>query len=536
MGFTVNIGNMDKRVNSTACAGFQPSVTAGNCRLKEGCDIRNPVIIVQGSAGNYNYMEWNGRYYWVDSIIPFPNSIIEVHAHLDPLATYKDDIKQTYAFLTYSHIIISPEVIEHRLQPEIVQPIHNTNTDKIFDSTPTPTDGSVIVTCFEAGTGSANQGVRTYAMTIEDFMKMIQSITVSLYDTQYDVLDNNTAINNNLPRFTGPDDIANMIGALGSVAIHDVLKFLSDFMGKIGGYGSWRDNLLKAVYVPIDIGDIPSLGQKHPFLGFLDTAKNAKLTYPAYVKTKHSDITIPWDPNVVQYHWLKDAKFSQLQAICCGGQTAAIDTNLIKDLGPSDKLGIYTAIDVCSGNWSAALTKGSGSNSLRLAAFGGDLGIDITGYAGKGGLGAGMNITQGAFKIAGSALSMGLSNGIGASAGESAASIGTGIASQFITNNCGNVGSLNCGNGISSIFMNGSTGFNDMTLVSQCTIPTMIDTAGQYDTYCQEYGYPCNQYRMLSDSWGGFCKCEGASVMTVGNQQDQSYINAALNSGVFLED
>lgn len=535
MGFSINIGKINKRVNSTSKT-FDSVTTFSDCVLKEACDIKNPVVQVKGSANNYNYMEWNGRFYWVDKIIPLPNGIIEVSAHMDPLATYQADIKNTSAFISYSYNIISPEVVDPRMSPEIVMSKYNTNADSIFNSSPTPTSGSVIVTCFEAGLGSANQGVRTYAMTVADFMEMIQNITVSLYDHNYDVLNNNTDINNNLPRFTTPDDIANMIGALGSVAIYDVLKFLSDFMGKIGGYGSWRDNLLKAVYVPVDISDIPANGTaKNIYLGFLNTQKSAKVTYPAYVKTKSSTIAIPWDPHVVLYHWLKDSRFSQLQAICCGGQTAAIDTNLIKDLAPSDTLGIYTAIDVCSGNWSAALTKESSSNSLRLAAFGGDLGIDITGYAGKGGLGAGMNITQGAMKIAGSALSMGLSNNMESSMGESAASIGTGIASQFISNNCGNVGSLNCGNGISSIFMNGSTGFNDLTLVAQCTIPTMVDNS-QYDSYCAEYGYPCNQYKSLSDAWGGFCKCEGASVTTKGNQQEQAYINSVLNSGIFLED
>lgn len=537
MGFTVNIGNMDKRVNSTACAGFSPSVTAGNCRLKEGCDIRNPVIIVQGSAGNYNYMEWNGRYYWVDSIIPFPNSIIEVHAHLDPLATYKDDIKQAYAFISYSHNIISPEVLDLRMQPEIVRPKYVSDIDSIFDSTSTYlSDGSVIITCFEAGLGTGNQGVKTYAVSIATFLSMLKNLQSSLYDAQYNIGSNNTDINNNLANFTGPDDVANMIGAIGSVALHDIIKALSDLISNIGGFGSWRDNLIKAVYVPIKTSSIPTSGSKNIHLGFLDTGTSGNLVNPVEVKTKTSDIVIPWDTNVTQYHWLKYNKYSQLQAVCGGGQYTNIDTDIVRDLAPGDTLSVHTAIDVCSGDWACTLNKDTAVNSMRLASFGGNIGIDIVGMASKGGLGMGMNYTMAGFKMATSAISMGLSNGIGAGAGESAASIGTGIASQFIQNNCGHAPTGVSGNGISSIFLNGSTGFNDFTLIGQCTIPTMIATAGQYDTYCQEYGYPCNQYRMLSDSWGGFCKCEGASVTTKGNQQEQAYINSVLNSGIFLED
>lgn len=533
MSTAIEIGKMDKRVNSTACQGF--AGTSYDCVLKEGTDIRNPTFMLKGSYQNYNYAKWSDRYYWIDKVVSFPNGIIEATGHIDPLATYKNDIKQTYAFISYSHNIISPEVLDQRMQAEIVRSKVNTSASDIFDSTPTPYGGSVIVTCFEAGTGSQNQGVKTYALSIDEFKAMIQSITVSLYDSQYDVLDNNSSINGNLPNFTGPDDVANMLGALGSVAIHDMLKFFSEIMQKIGGYGSWRDNLIKAVYVPFDKSDIPANGTpKNIYLGFLDTRQNAKQVHPCYVKTKQTNIVIPWDSKCTDYHWLKYNKFSQLQAICGGGQYVNIDTDLLRDLSASSTLSVYSAVDVCSGDWSAALTKETSSASLRLASFGGNMGVDITGYAGKG-LGAGMNMTQGALKIAGSVLSMGLSSSMESSIGESAGSIGTGIAAQFIDNRSGSVGSGVCSSGISSIFMNGSTGYNDLDLVAQCTIPTIIDQ-DQYDTYCQEYGYPCNQYRMLSDTWGGFAKCEGASVMTVGNQQDQAFINATLNSGIFLED
>lgn len=535
MATTVEIGYFKKRVNSTACQGF--SGTSYDCVLKEGTDIKNPTLQIKGSYGNYNYAKWSNRYYWIDKVVSFPNGIIEATGHIDPLATYQQDIFDTKAYESFNSLALTPDVLDLRMQPEIVGSKLTANIDSIFDSTPTPNNGSVIVTCFEAGFGPVNQGVKTYALSISTFLSMLKNLQSSLYDTQYNTSSNNTAINNNLANFTSPDDVANMIGAIGSVALHDIIKALSDIISNIGGFGSWRDNLIKAIYVPIALSSIPTTGPKNIHLGFLDTGTSAALVNPVEVKTKTSTIVIPWDSKTDNYKWLKYNKFTQIQAICGGGQYTNIDSDLVRDLGPGDTLSVHTAIDVCSGDWACTLNKDIAVNSMRLASFGGNLGIDIVGMAGKGGLGMGMNYTMAGFKMAASALSMGLANGIGSGAGESLASAGTGIASQFIQNNCGHAPTGVSGNGISSIFLNGSTGFNDFTLVSQCTYPAILDATGgaSYDSYCQMYGFPCNQYRQLGSDLGAFVKCEGASVICNGTQSDIAYINSVCNSGIYIE-
>lgn len=534
----ISVGKITKAVNSTQTAGYQPAVSDANALLLDPCDVRHPVFKLKGSAANYNYAKWGSRYYWVDRVVPFPNGIIEVHCHIDPLATYKNDIKDTYAYCLFHSTSINAEADDPRFSPEKVRRNDGTVVN-IFDSAPTPTGGCVILTVMESGLGSSNQGVKTYALSLSDFRSMLLNLQSSIYDTAY----NNTAvansINNNVASFSTPDDVANMVGAVGTSVIHSMLKGLSDIIANIGGMGSWRDNLIKAIYVPFTPTQIPSAGSdKNIYLGFLDTGKSARLVDPVSVKTKSGSVMLPWDQLCNDYHFLKYGRFSQFQAICCGGQYATFSSDTVKDLAYGSSIGFYSAVDMCSGDWGCVLTTDtSASNKMRLASFGGCMGIDITGLAGSGGFGAGMNFTLGGFKLAANALSLGLtSNFTQASSGEMAGQIGTGIVSNYLNSAVGSVGSGVAGNGITSIFLNGSAGYNDLLIQGICSYPAIVEgTAGaNYDDYCGKYGYPCNSYKKLSLD-GSFVVCSGAFVECEGSQEDQAYINSVLNSGILLE-
>lgn len=524
MATSITVGYFNKAVNSTKASGF--SGTDCSCTLRDPCDIRNPVFLVEASAGNYNYAKWGNRYYWVDKVTPFPNGMIEVQAHLDPLATYQSDIANTYAYALYHSKIRNTEADDIRFNPEIVAAKTVNNKSNIFASSPTPFNGRVVLTTFEAGISTANMGIKTYVMTVDKFRSIIQNITTSIYDTQFNVGSNNTAINNNLSNFTTPDDVANMLGALGSVAIHDILYMLCEIMNKIGGFGSWRENLVKAVYVPFT--GFNTVGSKNVHFGYLNTNVSADLIDPVYVETKSSSILIPFDGRTQTDHFLKHNRFQKFQAVCCGGQYVNIDSDLIRDLGPGDSVNIYTAVEPASGDWSAVVTKDSAVNSLRLAAFGGNMAIDITGMAGRGGLGAGMNYTLGGMNIAGSIVAGAMGNQIGSNA--------SGVASQYLPAQSAAAPSAIAGNGISSLFLNGSTGYNDLSIIGQLIYPAIMDGVGgaSYESYGQKYGFPCNQYVQLSLD-GSYVVCSGAFVECAGNQQDQNFINSVLNSGILLE-
>ena len=100
--FTVNFYQLDKRVNSTK----RPSGTGTSFSvdLKAPCSIYAPVFVLDGAADNFNYAKWGSKYYFVTDVVRSAESrtFVEYHCQLDDLATLKNEIKATSAFVAYS--------------------------------------------------------------------------------------------------------------------------------------------------------------------------------------------------------------------------------------------------------------------------------------------------------------------------------------------------------------------------------------------------------------------------------------------------
>ena len=81
------------------------SVTSMTGELKEDCSIIDPIIKIVGNVGtfaavNYMYIPEFGRYYFINNVISVNNDICEVHAHVDVLSTYKDQIRAQNAIVS----------------------------------------------------------------------------------------------------------------------------------------------------------------------------------------------------------------------------------------------------------------------------------------------------------------------------------------------------------------------------------------------------------------------------------------------------
>lgn len=543
MGFTVNIGRIKKKVNSTGIDAFSPDVVASNCRLKEGCDIRNPVIIVQGSAGNYNYMEWNNRYYWIDSIIPFPNSIIEVHAHLDPLATYKSDIESSYVFATYAGFTTWDKTADDpRMAPDIPKEV-NSNSVDVFNFAMTPNNGTVILTVFQCGDASGTQGVRTYALSLSAFRQCLRDLATFLNANGTQINDCVNDIDRTMGNITGPytDDVKAIMASTG-VWQNAIGKLVSGVFADLAGGGSWRDNIIKAVYVPIPISQYGNLDDDgaEMYVGTIDCGR--RISVPtSNVKIANHEINVPWGGRVSAYPFMRTPKYSQLQLVCMGGYYQTIDgTYLTKEdasvgLTLEDTVTVHSAIDICSGDWSISLNKGSSSNALKLGVFSGNCSIDITGGIGKGGTGQVLQTLNTVGQLAAGAATAGSVTSF-LHAGEQFAlsnTPATGIQEKFNGNVVSGMTSGSAGGGISSMFLSGGLGKADFR--GFCFVPKIIEDE-KYVDYCNEYGYPCNTWiRLDSVAAGTTVKCSGASIKTKGNQSDDAYINSICNNGIVIE-
>lgn len=97
---SVSFGTFTKKRNSTK----QPTSLSDQRTvvLKESCSQDSPIFICTGNNFNYNYCQWDGKYYFINDIISLRNNEIEIHCVLDVLATYKSEITSSTQFVAYS--------------------------------------------------------------------------------------------------------------------------------------------------------------------------------------------------------------------------------------------------------------------------------------------------------------------------------------------------------------------------------------------------------------------------------------------------
>lgn len=92
--------NFVKKYNSTK----RPTgaYTTKQCRMKNDCSVKNPVLLIENVELDVNYAYFNNRYYFVEDIILNNNNIYEVRCTIDILATYRPNIYNYIAFVERS--------------------------------------------------------------------------------------------------------------------------------------------------------------------------------------------------------------------------------------------------------------------------------------------------------------------------------------------------------------------------------------------------------------------------------------------------
>lgn len=95
----IKLYNFTKRRNSTK----RPSKgIIINVNLKEGCSHYNPSFILTTNPTNYSYLSWGTWYYYITDVVNTRNGVWTISCEIDVLATWKDDIKNTSAYVLYS--------------------------------------------------------------------------------------------------------------------------------------------------------------------------------------------------------------------------------------------------------------------------------------------------------------------------------------------------------------------------------------------------------------------------------------------------
>ena len=99
MSHTIYCGKIAKRRNST----LQPTLTDSyDVLLKSPTSLHTPTFTISAASFDYNYLKWGDRYYFVTDVVSKNNSLWEVSAVCDVLATFKADILASTQFVSYS--------------------------------------------------------------------------------------------------------------------------------------------------------------------------------------------------------------------------------------------------------------------------------------------------------------------------------------------------------------------------------------------------------------------------------------------------
>ena len=149
--------NFSKRKNSTK----QPTggTTLSNVVLKENTSLENPTFLINMPSGalSMTYVQWEGRYYFVNDITLRHNNIYEVSCSTDVLATFKTNIGSYTAFVERS----ASSYDDYINDPAITQKQSLASVQRAVTTTDMNTTGCYVVRCIGKNSGSVD-GIGTY--------------------------------------------------------------------------------------------------------------------------------------------------------------------------------------------------------------------------------------------------------------------------------------------------------------------------------------------------------------------------------------
>lgn len=99
----ITLYSFSKKKNSTKIPA-DSGTTISNVNLKDDTSLLSPVFKLtnNGNLNSYNYVAWNGRYYFISDIVKRNNNIIEIACSIDVLASWRTAILNSSQFVDRS--------------------------------------------------------------------------------------------------------------------------------------------------------------------------------------------------------------------------------------------------------------------------------------------------------------------------------------------------------------------------------------------------------------------------------------------------
>ena len=191
--------NFSKRTNSTGIPAENTGVEF-DVTLKNGTSIYNPVFTVNGFSPDFNYVRWDNRYYYINNVVIDRLNLYTLSCNIDVLATYRNEIFNTNAFVRYSRSDYNADINDERLatKAEAIYTLSSSNlitdgsktgggTYIISYVTDTPTYGcsGVLWTNDILAKNLARQMTNTDFLNMENFEKQFTNAYQCLLGCKY---------------------------------------------------------------------------------------------------------------------------------------------------------------------------------------------------------------------------------------------------------------------------------------------------------------------------------------------------------------
>jgi hypothetical protein len=475
-----NFYTFSKRKNSTK----QPtgSGTQLDLNLKSGTSLLSPTFLLSlSSRPDYNYIWFEGRYYFVKDIISVRDNLWEIQAEVDPLASWKNTIGAAEAIILHATGGRN-DIVDPRIPIDDSVAIHSNTVAINGWSINNITYGSIMLSV--VGIGSFG----TYMLTNNsDLFEMMQDST------------------------NWWDNIAN----IGSV--EDALKQF--FYG-----GSAGDSLKNCIALPINL----TYASPDPYLGpaeqlYLgpypaqDSSQNPimvhRINNPIYKST--TTVTIPW-----QYSdWRRHKPYTEVQLYLPFIGTVMLDAN---ELVNASALDIDYSLNIASGDLAVSVATDSpikaimtASNNIAMSLPFGSANIPST----KSMAAAVTAIAA----MAATAYLGGKGDVSGAALGVKVAGTGAASAAAVLLGS----GSQSGGGGLSG---GASQGLLDRIMCTTIS-KSLTDSQANFDSIM---GKPVFEKDTIGN-YSGYVQTDGLSIAGAMTDTEREAINAAFNGGAYYE-
>ena len=509
MAYTVYLGVVSKRLNSTYQPVHDTTWEFYSVTLKEETSIDTPVLLLNAAyatVAGYNYGIFQGRYYWISDVVAVRTNVIEVSMTLDYMATYKEAIQATSAFIEYGFNTEDTTLaLEDSRIPGDLKPTQHTSTGDPFGGLINKNAGTYIVQAVghdpRTPAISYHNGLMAFALDALDLQLLISSISPAI-----------------------AADISSILANPGSLTPQDVLNQLT-------GYEMEQRLLMDSAFgaiqsvnwVPLSMAELTGASMRI-YLGNYDTGVDGIVLNDHTPVVKPSTLTIPWPCTT-----LTDFKNLRCQMLLYLPFFGTIPIPVDKVIGIST-LDIITAAQYTSGSMSIRVMAGNHTLFVGSTNIASSYGVGRSTVLATDSLSGSIQQLGGMIRVGTGVLDLGASvvgAAVGLGAGGISGAVGSiqqGVidqlrgAAQQIQPTISSVGALG---GAAAI---GQSMSAELSLLYY----------GAYDfsAFRALYGHPVMK---IATPAAGYCKTAGFSVAIPGHARYAALINATMDGGAFIE-